>query len=451
MQMMSDALKGLIDKIVVKKYDRFSRNMREYLNVTNELDKYGVGVISLSEPFNTSTKEGRMMRNNLLNFTEFERETIAARVANAYNTKAHETGFYQGGKMYYGYTAERRTIDGKTGSVLVPTVQAEYLAKAYEIYRLPDTSLRDIFKHFQDEGIDINVPSKRTETGMSNMDRSHLSRLLGSPLYVKADKSIYGYIVSKGVEIVDDIEAFDGVHGLFIHRPTNRTPYIKVGYHAGIVDAETWLEVQDKKSRNRKIPGNKTYVNSWLTGIVKCSYCKHCMAISYGWNASHTKQWRYYMDRGAYYYNGCVKKRLSLRPDEVEDAVFKAMQERMKTLVIAKKKKTTSDSAENALKTQIIKLDDDIRKLLDKLADADSILFDYIQKRVSELHGKKSEFEEKLRTQARRHKEIDTKPLEDPMRKWDGLSNEEKHALAAAMIDVVYISDETGIDIRFSI
>ena len=118
MQMMSDAKEGLIEKIIVKKYDRFSRNMREYLNVTNELDKYGVGVISLSEPFNTSTKEGRMMRNNLLNFAEFERETIAARVADAYNTKARETGFYQGGKMYYGYTSERRTINGKQARCL---------------------------------------------------------------------------------------------------------------------------------------------------------------------------------------------------------------------------------------------------------------------------------------------------------------------------------------------
>ena len=49
--MMSDAKDGLIDRIVVKKYDRFSRNMREYLNITDELDKYGVTVFSLSEPF----------------------------------------------------------------------------------------------------------------------------------------------------------------------------------------------------------------------------------------------------------------------------------------------------------------------------------------------------------------------------------------------------------------
>ncbi len=50
--------------------------MREYLNITNELDHHGVTVYSLSEPFNTETKEGCMMRNNLLNFAEFERETI---------------------------------------------------------------------------------------------------------------------------------------------------------------------------------------------------------------------------------------------------------------------------------------------------------------------------------------------------------------------------------------
>lgn len=85
--MMQDARDGLISRIVVKKYDRFSRNMREYLNITDELDRYGVTVYSLSEPFNTETKEGRMMRNNLLNFAEFERETIAARVADAFQTK----------------------------------------------------------------------------------------------------------------------------------------------------------------------------------------------------------------------------------------------------------------------------------------------------------------------------------------------------------------------------
>ena len=124
-QMMQDARNGLLSRIIVKKYDRFSQNMREYLNIIDELDKYGVTVYSLSEPFNTATKEGRMMRNNRLNFAEFERETIAARVADAFQTKARETGFYHGGKIQFGYISERRSVNGKTGSVLVPSENAE--------------------------------------------------------------------------------------------------------------------------------------------------------------------------------------------------------------------------------------------------------------------------------------------------------------------------------------
>ena len=76
MQMMQGARDGLISRIVVKKYDRFSRNMREYLNITDELDRYGVTVYSLSEPFNTETKEGRMMRNNLLNLQSLKEKQL---------------------------------------------------------------------------------------------------------------------------------------------------------------------------------------------------------------------------------------------------------------------------------------------------------------------------------------------------------------------------------------
>ena len=199
-----------------------------------------MGVISLSEPFNTSTKEGRMMRNNLLNFAEFERETIAARVADAYNTKARETGFYQGGKMFYGYTSERRTINGKTGSVLVPSENAEAVIQVYEIYKDPQTSLSDVIAHLRKHDIKVDIDSGEFQTRKSNMDRSHISKLLASPLYVRADKNIYEYFMSKGVEIIDDIDAFDGIHGLFIHRPKGSKQYIKIGYHEGLVDAETW-------------------------------------------------------------------------------------------------------------------------------------------------------------------------------------------------------------------
>lgn len=447
-QMMSDAKDGLIDKIIVKKYDRFSRNMREYLNVTDQLDKYGVGVISLSEPFNTETKEGRMMRNNLLNFAEFERETIAARVADAYNTKARETGFYQGGKMYYGFNSERRTINGKTGSVLVPSDRAHVIVKAYEMYKEPSTSLQDIINYFRDNNIEINVPRKN---GISNIDRSLFSKLLGSPLYVCADSEVYRYFASKGVEMLDDVEDYDGTHGLFLHTNADGSEYIKLGYHEGLVDSETWLAVQDKKAHNKRIPRNGKAMSSWLVGLTKCAHCGYGLHIVYGWNAAHTIQWRYYIDGGAYHVNGCIKKRLLIKPDAAEQAVFEAMKERIKTIEIAKKQRSKPNAESEKINAEILRLDDEIRKLMDKLSEADEVLFDYIQKRIKELHNRKSELEEKLRQRERKHKEIDTSPLADPLSRWDELTVQEKHDVAVTMIDVVKISDETGIDIRFSI
>ncbi len=437
--MMADARDGLISRIVVKKYDRFSRNMEEYLNVTDVLDKYGVSVTSLSEPFNTATKEGRMMRNNLLNFAEFERETIAARVADAYSTRSIETGFYQGGKMYYG------TVNGKNGSVLVPSDKAGCVTTAYQLYRNPDVSSRNIVEYFRDNDIEVN------STLDQNIDRSHWSQILKSPLYVRADKDVYQYLVSKGYEIVDAVSASDGIHGLFRHKRSDGSEYIKVGYHEGLVDSATWLAVQDKKSRNKKIPSNFSATHSWLTGLARCSHCHYSLSLQYGWNASHTYQWRYFSDNGAYRANGCVKKWLKTRPDDVEAIVFKAMKEHLKSLVIAKSEQQKPDAESESLKIELMRLKTEIRKLMDRLADADDVLFEYIQKRINTLHAKKAEIEEKLRMKGRKHKEIDTIPLADPLSHWDTLTVREKLDLAVIMIDVIYVSDEDGVEIQFSV
>lgn len=133
------------------------------------------------------------MRNNLLNFAEFEPETIAARVADAFQTKARETGFYQGGKMYYGFNSERRTVNGKTGSVLVPSELAEAVKIAYTLYQNLDVSLNMIINYFKEHNINTLREAPRARSGMSNMDRSHLSRILENPLYVRADKEVYAY------------------------------------------------------------------------------------------------------------------------------------------------------------------------------------------------------------------------------------------------------------------
>ena len=450
MQMMSDAKDGLIDRIIVKKYDRFSRNMREYLNITDELDRYGVGVISLSEPFNTETKEGRMMRNNLLNFAEFERETIAARVKDAYSTKAVETGFYQGGKMFFGFQSSRQTINGKTGSVLVPSEAAQTVIAAYEVYKEPGTSLLDVVNYIKAH----NLPSSSTSGNNPinrSMDRSEISRILENPLYVRADKNVYEFFLSRGFTIIDDIDAFDGVHGLMWHKQKSEDRFIKVGYHEGLVDSETWLAVQDKKSHNHQIPKSRGELKSWLVGLTKCGHCGKALLIAYRYNVDKSKIWRYYNCTGLKTIKGCSREteRLKVRPDDVEKAVYKAMKEHISEFEVAKNSSANKSSEAERIKAELLRIEADTKKLIDRLIDADDVLFGYIQEKISELHAKKNEYEKQLLLIERRVKKIDTKPLLEPLNRWDELTMEEKNALAKVMIDRIDVTDEEGIKIHF--
>lgn len=209
--------------------------------------------------------------------------------------------------------------------------------------------------------------------------------------------------------------------------------------------------MQDKKSHNQRIPNNGGAKNSWLVGLVKCGHCHCALSISYRWNASSTKRWRYYVDSGAYKANGCAKAWIKIRPDDVEEIVFQAMKERLESLVIAKSEEKRADMELETVKADILRIDDEIRKLMDKLADANDALFGYIQDRVQTLHSKKTALEEKLAAKTRKRRKVDAKPLTDPMSRWDELTVDEKHALAVTMIDVIYVSDERGVEIEFSL
>ena len=105
-----------------------------------------------------------------------------------------------------------------------------------------------------------------------------------------------------------------------------------------------------------------------------------------------------------------------------------------------------------SIKGDILKLDTEIRSLMDRMAEADDVVFAYIQQRIKELHSKKSELERKLQTKFRKRKAINTKPLTEPLAMWDTLTVQEKHDVAAEMIEVVYISHHgEDIEIRFGI
>ena len=141
---------------------------------------------------------------------------------------------------------------------------------------------------------------------------------------------------------------------------------------------------------------------------------------------------------------------MKVRPDDAENVVLNAMREHIAEFEVAKNSRESRSSEAEKIKAELLRIETDTKKLIDRLVDADDVLFGYIQEKISELHAKKNEYEKQLLLIERRVKKIDTKPLIEPLNRWDELSMEEKNALAKVMINRVDITDEEGIKIHFS-
>ena len=67
------------DILVIWKLDRLGRNLAHLIHLTTKLIEKKVGLISLNDPIDTSTAQGRMVFGIFASLSEFERELIRER------------------------------------------------------------------------------------------------------------------------------------------------------------------------------------------------------------------------------------------------------------------------------------------------------------------------------------------------------------------------------------
>ncbi len=79
-RLMSDARKCKFDAVLVYRFDRFERSMRQLVNALAEFQSLGIEFISLHEAIDTSTPNGRLVFGIMASIAEFERELIRERV-----------------------------------------------------------------------------------------------------------------------------------------------------------------------------------------------------------------------------------------------------------------------------------------------------------------------------------------------------------------------------------
>jgi DNA invertase Pin-like site-specific DNA recombinase len=78
--LLVDCRKRRVDAVVVYRYDRFARSLRQLVNALEEFRALGIDFVSLHEGVDTSTPDGRLVFGIFASIAEFERELIRDRV-----------------------------------------------------------------------------------------------------------------------------------------------------------------------------------------------------------------------------------------------------------------------------------------------------------------------------------------------------------------------------------
>jgi site-specific DNA recombinase len=107
-RLFQDAERKTFEVVLVYRLDRFFRNVRLLLESVERLGQGGVGLKSITEPFDTSTPIGRYVLTNLGAVAELERAIILERKELG-TAKAAQAGKWMGGTPPYGYTINRET------------------------------------------------------------------------------------------------------------------------------------------------------------------------------------------------------------------------------------------------------------------------------------------------------------------------------------------------------
>ncbi len=79
-RLLAECRKRQVDAVVVYRYDRFARSLRQLVNALEEFRSLGIDFVSLHDGVDTSTPNGRLVFGIFASIAEFERELIRDRV-----------------------------------------------------------------------------------------------------------------------------------------------------------------------------------------------------------------------------------------------------------------------------------------------------------------------------------------------------------------------------------
>lgn len=123
--MIRDIKAGKWEVVLLYKLDRFCRNVKDFHRYMEILDQHNCSLVSVSQNFDTSTPTGRLLRNILVDFAQFESEMIGERVRDNKAANARR-GRWNGGHTPYGYKVVNKQL-------IINEEEAQVVRLAFEL------------------------------------------------------------------------------------------------------------------------------------------------------------------------------------------------------------------------------------------------------------------------------------------------------------------------------
>jgi len=292
--LLADAKGGKFGLVLVSKLDRFSRNLRDLLNLVEELCSYGAGFKSAGEPFDTTTSAGKLMFQQLGSFAEFERNRIAERVFPGM-VKGVQQGNWQGARYApYGYTYN------KAAKILeIAPDEAEVVRRIYALYLEGKSTLA--------------IGAALTKKGVRNRKGNYfgtktIGDILKNPIYT-------GKIVWNTHHYDKTKKTAKGYK--YVKNPANQVVTAQ-GKHTHIISDEAFAQAQQLRAEKRIALRRAKPGDYLLSGLLFCGNCNHkfigASSVS-NHRTKATKKW-YRCSSRTHSYTTCRNK--SVKAEDLE-------------------------------------------------------------------------------------------------------------------------------------
>lgn len=108
-ELLQDIRAGRITCVLAYKIDRLTRSVKDFHVLMDLFDRHGAKFVSITQSLDTHHPMGRLLRNILLDFAQFEREMTADRTRDKMQQRATK-GLWNGGNVPFGYRNEDKRL-----------------------------------------------------------------------------------------------------------------------------------------------------------------------------------------------------------------------------------------------------------------------------------------------------------------------------------------------------